>query len=273
MRCSLSIILLTILILVSWSASPALAQQGGTYVVQPGDTLLSIAARYGVPVSQLAAANGLSWNSWVYVGQTLVIPSNTGSPGLPNLPNGGVYVVQPGDTLSSIAVRHGTTIDALQKANALTNTNFIYVGQRLIIPGNPQVPVAPPVPRPAPQPAPDPGSKWIDVNLSTQTLVAYSGNTPVFSARVSTGLPATPTVVGTFRIYVKYTSAPMQGPDYYLPNVPYVMYFYRGYSLHGTYWHNNFGTPMSHGCVNLATPDAEWLFNWAEVGTKVVTHY
>jgi lipoprotein-anchoring transpeptidase ErfK/SrfK len=64
------------------------------------------------------------------------------------------------------------------------------------------------------------------------------------------------------------------GADYYyLPNVPHVMYFYGGYGLHGTYWHNNFGTPMSHGCVNLSQTDAEWLYNWASVGTKVVTHY
>ena len=269
MRRILSLALLLIFILVTWPGSPAWAQQAGTYVVQPGDTLLSIAARYGLSVSQLAAANGLKWNSWVYVGQTLVIPGNAGNPGLPSRPASGVYVVQPGDTLSSIATRYGTTVGALLEANGLTNANFIYVGQRLILPGTPQVPV----PQLAPQPAPDNGTKWIDVNLSTQTLVAYSGSTPVFTARVSTGLPATPTVVGTFKIYVKYSSAPMQGPDYYLPNVPYVMYFYRGYSLHGTYWHNNFGTPMSHGCVNLATPDAEWLFNWAEVGTKVVTHY
>ena len=51
------------------------------------------------------------------------------------------------------------------------------------------------------------------------------------------------------------------------------MYFYGGYGLHGTYWHNNFGTPMSHGCVNLSQGDAAWLYNWAPVGTKVVTHY
>ena len=65
----------------------------------------------------------------------------------------------------------------------------------------------------------------------------------------------------------------MAGPGYYLPNVPYTMYFYQGYGLHGTYWHHNFGTPMSHGCVNLATPDAEWLYNWASVGTLVNVHY
>ena len=64
------------------------------------------------------------------------------------------------------------------------------------------------------------------------------------------------------------------GADAYdLANVPYVMYFHEGYGLHGTYWHNNFGTPMSHGCVNLSTGDAGWFYNWASVGTKVVTHY
>jgi lipoprotein-anchoring transpeptidase ErfK/SrfK len=65
----------------------------------------------------------------------------------------------------------------------------------------------------------------------------------------------------------------MTGPGYYLPNVPYTMYFYRGYGLHGTYWHANFGRPMSHGCVNLPTYEAQWLFNWAPVGTLVNVHY
>ena len=85
----------------------------------------------------------------------------------------------------------------------------------------------------------------------------------------STGLPGTPTVTGDFNIYVKHVSAPMSGPGYYLPGVPYIMYFYKGYGLHGTYWHSNFGQPMSRGCVNLPTPEAEWYFNWAEVGTPV----
>ncbi|MGH2524849.1 MAG: L,D-transpeptidase, partial [Anaerolineales bacterium] len=76
-----------------------------------------------------------------------------------------------------------------------------------------------------------------------------------------------------YRIYVKYVAADMAGPGYYLPSVPYVMYFYLGYGLHGTYWHNNFGRPMSHGCVNLQTDQAGWLFNWASVGTPVNVHY
>ena len=104
-------------------------------------------------------------------------------------------------------------------------------------------------------------------------LVAYEGNTPVRRVVVSTGLPGTPTVTGQYNIYVKYTAQLMVGPGYYLPDVPWVMYFYEGYGLHGTYWHNNFGHPMSHGCVNLPTPEAKWLYDWASVGTLVNIHY
>jgi lipoprotein-anchoring transpeptidase ErfK/SrfK len=115
--------------------------------------------------------------------------------------------------------------------------------------------------------------RWIDVDLSNQMVYAFEGDILVNSFLVSTGTSRTPTVTGQYRIYVKYTAADMAGPGYYLPSVPYVMYFYRGYGFHGTYWHNNFGTPMSHGCINLRTSDAEWLFNWASVGTLVNIHY
>ena len=115
--------------------------------------------------------------------------------------------------------------------------------------------------------------RWIDVNLSQQMVYAYEGNTVVNSFLVSTGTWQYPTVTGKYHIYVKYRYTDMAGPGYYLPNVPYTMYFYRGYGLHGTYWHHNFGTPMSHGCVNLSIPDSEWLYNWASVGTLVNVHY
>jgi LysM repeat protein len=247
----------------------AYAQDGVVYVVQPGDTLTGIAARYGIPLAQLAAANGLRWNAWIYVGQRLIIPGVAQIPTAPSVPSGSIHVVQRGDTLSAIALRYGTTVAALMAANRLANPNFIYVGQRLTIPSG----VATPTPAPPTPPVADYGTKWIDVDLTHQVLRAYAGQTLVFQTLVSTGLPATPTVVGTYRIYAKYVSAPMSGPGYYLPNVTYIMYFYRGYALHGTYWHSNFGRPMSHGCVNLSVTDAEWLFSWAEVGTPVVVHY
>jgi len=117
------------------------------------------------------------------------------------------------------------------------------------------------------------GVRWIDVNLSEQMLYAYEGDTIVAGFWVSTGVPAFPTVTGQYHIYIKLVSTLMAGDGYYLPNVPYTMYFYEGYGLHGTYWHNNFGHPMSHGCVNMYTPDAEWLFYWASVGTLVNIHY
>jgi lipoprotein-anchoring transpeptidase ErfK/SrfK len=117
------------------------------------------------------------------------------------------------------------------------------------------------------------GSRWIDVDLTHQMVYAYEGETLVNSFLVSTGTWLTPTVTGQYKIYVKYEKANMHGPGYFLPDVPYVMYFYKGYGLHGTYWHHNFGTPMSHGCVNLETGNAGWLFNWASVGTVVNVHY
>jgi lipoprotein-anchoring transpeptidase ErfK/SrfK len=122
-------------------------------------------------------------------------------------------------------------------------------------------------------PSGDTSGRWIDVDLTNQMLYAYEGNTIVGSFLVSTGVSAHPTVTGQYRIYVKYTSTLMTGDGYYLPDVPYTMYFYQGYGIHGTYWHNNFGHPMSHGCVNMRTSDAEWMFNWASVGTLVNIHY
>ena len=117
------------------------------------------------------------------------------------------------------------------------------------------------------------GDKWIDVNLSQQILYAFEGETLVASFYVSTGLPDTPTVTGTYHVWVKLLYDDMSGPGYYLPDVPYVMYFYRGYGIHGTYWHSNFGYPMSHGCVNMETSQAGWLFDWAFVGIPVHVHY
>ena len=116
------------------------------------------------------------------------------------------------------------------------------------------------------------GERWIDIDLSDQMVYAYEGDQLENSFLVSTGTWQHPTVIGLFRIYVKYRYTDMAGPGYYLPDVPYTMYFYKGYGLHGTYWHNNFGTPMSHGCVNLRTEDAGWLFDWASVGTVVNIH-
>jgi lipoprotein-anchoring transpeptidase ErfK/SrfK len=115
--------------------------------------------------------------------------------------------------------------------------------------------------------------RWIEVNLSQQQIYAYEGDTLVNTFIVSTGLPGTPTVTGEYRIYVKVPLQDMSGPGYYLRDVPWVMFFHEDYGFHGTYWHNNFGTPMSRGCVNLSVEDAAWLYDWASVGTRVSIHY
>jgi lipoprotein-anchoring transpeptidase ErfK/SrfK len=117
------------------------------------------------------------------------------------------------------------------------------------------------------------GERWIDVDLTNQMVYAYEGETIVNSFVVSTGTWLTPTVTGKHKIYIKVRVQDMRGPGYHLKDVPYVMFFHGDYGLHGTYWHNNFGTPMSRGCVNLTIDDAAWLFSWASVGTVVNVHY
>ena len=146
------------------------------------------------------------------------------------------------------------------------------------------VPLVEAPPSPTPQPAPveptplplpdwaEQEGRWIDVDLSEQRLTAYEGTQLVKSYLVSTGLPATPTPVGQYRIWIKLRYDDMAGVDYYIENVPYVMYFYEGYGFHGVTWHANFGYPMSHGCVNQPNDMAEWLFHFAEVGTLVNVH-
>jgi len=257
-----------VLVLSLALAAPVLAESSTVHTVQPGENLFRIGLRYGVTVNALVSANGLRNPNHIYVGQRLTIPtggSNPTPPGTP--PSSGVHIVRHGENLFRIALRYGLTTRALAAANGIVNANRIYVGQRLKIPGHG---TAPP---PAPAPPSGGSGRWIDVNLSAQRLTAYAGNTPVRSTLVSTGLPATPTPTGRYRIYVKYVSSSMSGPGYYLPNVPYTMYFYRGYGVHGTYWHSNFGHRMSHGCINMPTPEAQWLFSWASVGTLVNIHY
>ncbi len=111
------------------------------------------------------------------------------------------------------------------------------------------------------------GEKHIYVDLSTQTLYAYQGDNLVMKTLISSG-KWNPTPVGNFHIWEKLVSTRMKGGEgddaYDLPNVPYVMYFYQDYGLHGAYWHDNFGHEMSHGCVNMRQVDAKALFEWAD---------
>lgn len=114
--------------------------------------------------------------------------------------------------------------------------------------------------------------RWVGVNLGQQTAVAYEGDTPVYAAMVATGMPATPTVQGVFRTWQRLADGKMSGGSaatggyYYLEGVTWTCYFYSGYALHTAYWHDAFGRPRSHGCVNLSPYDAWWIFQWSAPG-------
>lgn len=128
------------------------------------------------------------------------------------------------------------------------------------------------------------GNKRIEIDLTNQRLYAFEGNRRVYDFLVSTGKwGRTPT--GTFNVWTKLRATKMEGGSkalrtyYYLPNVPYTMYFYnasipktRGYGIHGTYWHNNFGHPMSHGCINMRTSEAKLIFEWSHVDIPIVIY-
>lgn len=118
--------------------------------------------------------------------------------------------------------------------------------------------------------------RWIDIDLTDQTLVAYEGRAPVFVTLVSTGrvrhpedpIESSRTPAGLYRVRAKHLTSTMDGGDevegpYSLDDVPYVMYFHGAYAFHTAFWHDLFGRPKSHGCINLAPHDAKWLYNWA----------
>lgn len=121
--------------------------------------------------------------------------------------------------------------------------------------------------------------KMITVDLGSQTLRGWKDGKIVYETKASTGMYLTPTVKGSFKIYLKFPLQDMKGPSpyrniypagrYYIKNVPYVMYFYQGYAIHGNYWRGYFGSPGSHGCVGISPTDAQWLYSWADIGTRV----
>jgi lipoprotein-anchoring transpeptidase ErfK/SrfK len=114
------------------------------------------------------------------------------------------------------------------------------------------------------------GNRWIEIDLSKQRLIAWEGKRPVYAVIISTGKSSTPTPTGVFSIQTRHRTTRMSGENYDIPNVPYAMFYHRGYAIHGADWHNNFGTPVSHGCTNVAVNHARWIYNWASVGTPVI---
>jgi lipoprotein-anchoring transpeptidase ErfK/SrfK len=188
------------------------------------------------------------------------------------------HIVQAGEELEGIAAQYHTTAAAIAQENQLSLPAQLVPGQVLRIRGwdsPPDASAGDPAAPPAGQQAVPlweqnlPGEKWIDINLTEQTLSAYVGDVAVRTFVISSGAPGHETVTGSFRIWAKVARQDMSGGSraagtyYYAPNVPWVQYFYADYSIHGADWHNDFGWPVSHGCVNMRVDEARWLFEWA----------
>jgi LysM repeat protein len=242
-----------------------------SYLVRWGDTLGTIAARHGTTLWALVEANGLSHPYVIYAGQRLIIP--TATPHTPpqeleptpspssDAPE--TYTIQPGDTLTQIARRFGTTTLELARLNRLTNPSAIYAGQVLHLTGSGTA-VA--------------GSKHVLVDVSEQHLYAYEGDQLVFSFIASTGAAPTYTRTGQFYVQSKIPSAYGATWDIWMPH--WLGIYWAGGSENGihalpilpsgqTLWAGYLGTPISYGCVVLGTYEAASLYEWAELGTAV----
>lgn len=250
------------------------------YMAQPDDSLATIAAKFKTTTARLAELNQRSPSSRLHIGQPLRVPEVAGVTYEPfqgnDIPIPGNYVVhvlQPGESAALVAKAYSTSLRRTLQINRISDASLLEPGMRLVVPppsfaelfadvpigveGYPLYPVIPTQ------------GKWIAVDLDHQRTFAWEGNKLIKSFLISSGKARTPTVTGVFRIWGKIAAQRMEGGsraagDYYnLPNVQWVQYFYHDYSFHGTYWHNNFGTPMSHGCVNMTNADAKWLYDWA----------
>jgi LysM repeat protein len=241
-----------------------------SYLVQWGDTLSTIAARHGITLWALVEANSLSHPYVIYAGQRLIIPAVTAHtleqepeetpPPTPDVPQ--TYTVQPGDTLTRIARRFGTTALELARLNGITNPSTIYAGQVLNLTGS----------------GPAAESKRILVDISEQHLYAYEGDYLVFSFIASTGGAPTYTRTGQFYVQSKIPNAYGATWDIWMPH--WLGIYWAGGSENGihalpilpsgqTLWAGYLGTPISYGCVVLGTYEAASLYEWAEMGTPV----
>ncbi len=265
------------------------------YAMRLGESLSTVALKFDVSLADLLAVNDLDLNSQVWVGQNLRLPlrsdgsepegvpsgassvapaapapavSEAPAAEPPRVPAPGVrppssilHVVKPGETLAQIAGKYEVDPHRVYEFNSLSSRQLIEVGRRLQIPRDL---------------AGDPGylgKRWVEIDLSEQLLTAWDGDVLFLQTPISSGLANTPTPVGLFRIWHMNPSQTMSGPGYSLDNVKHNMYFFRNYAMHGAYWHNNFGNPMSHGCVNMREKDAETLYHFASLGMEVWVHH
>lgn len=254
---------------ISGGSSPA-ANTAGAYTVRPGDTLASIAARHGTTVNALVRANGLANPNRIYPGQRLILSGGSASSGsAPTTGTAGTYTVRAGDTLASIAYRHGTTVWAIANANGLANPNYLYPGQKLRIPAGGSAPAPAPV---------SGGGKRIVIDLSDQRMHVYQNGQLLWNWVVSTGRPGQATAVGHYKVLNKIPNA---YASTWSLQMPYWLGIYWAGSLQNgihalpiqangqRLWEGYLGQRVSFGCIILSTKNAATLYNWAPVGTPV----
>lgn len=256
------------LVIPGASAQPA-AGNGAVHVVQAGETLSGIAARYGVSTAALAQANNITNPSVIRSGQRLAIPGR-GSPSVASAssaaPAGTVYVVKAGDSLGAIAGRYGITVSAIAAANGISNPSQIRVGQRLVIPaGSAQV-------------VQGGGGLSVTVSISQQRCRVYRGGQLLYDWRCSTGRAGSGTKTGTFYVQSKIREAWGSRWGFYMPY--WLGIYWAGSTENGIHglpyepggypiWANAVGTPVTFGCVLLGAQESKTLWNMAYIGMPV----
>ncbi len=269
---------------------PALesAEEYQLYTVQPGDTLFRLAGKHGISLTKLMSINGFSEEEWLKLGQELLVPPSLApapqpahlisalqpAPPITGMQPGrtrpDVHTVQTGESLTDIAALYGVNPGALARLNDLQNNSIPETGLVLRIPSANALELLEGIgQRLDPADYPTFSERWIEVDLNEQMAIAYEGVVPVRVFVISSGVGSSPTVTGTYNIWVKIAMQDMRGgsraagDSYHVTEVKNVQYFHEDYAFHGTYWHSNFGTPMSRGCINMTEEDAMWLFEWA----------
>jgi LysM repeat protein len=255
--------------------SEPIAPANTEHVVSAGETLAAIAARYGVSVPALAAANGISDPSRIVSGQHLTIPAAGVEPavGIPASPATSEYVVKSGDSLAQIAREYGVTVLAIAAANGIDNPSQIRAGQRLLIPAGASAPAA----QSAPQ-----GNLMVTVSISQQRCKVFRGEQLLYNWPCSTGRAGSGTKVGTFYVQSKYREAWGSRWGFYMPY--WLGIYWAGSSENGIHglpyepggypiWGNSLGTPVTFGCVLLGANESATLWEMAYIGMPVVITY
>ncbi len=262
------------LIIPTAYAPTAPAESGATHTVQAGQNLYRIALRYGVSVKALVELNGLYNPDQIVAGQRLTIPGSAVTSSMAYQPQHAstTHKVRRGETLASIAHRHGVSLWTLIQVNSISNAALILPGQTLVIPKTSSLASPSATNRSS-------GDKRILIDLSNQRMATFQGNVQVHSFVVSTGMPGAATAPGTYQVLDKYPNA--YASTWNL-QMPYWLGIYWAGSLENgihalpilpngqRLWEGHLGTPVSYGCVILSTEDARTLYHWAEVGTAVI---